>query len=56
MAVEDGEDGTLKSLGIKNSELGDVKVFLFQKNFLEKLVNTGFVDRADYGFSSGSSS
>ena len=30
--------GMLKSLGIKDSELGDVKFFL------EKLVNTGFLD------------
>ena len=38
IAVENGDDGELKSLGIKNSELGDVKVFL------EKLVNTGFLE------------
>ena len=44
IAVENGDIATLKSLGIKDSELGDVKVFLFQKNFLEKLVNTGFLD------------
>lgn len=35
MAVENGDIGMLKSLGIKDSELGDVKFFL------EKLVNTG---------------
>lgn len=38
MAVENGDLGTLKSLGIKDSELGDVKFFL------EKLVKTGFLD------------
>ena len=38
IAVENGDDGMLKSLGIKDSELGDVKIFL------EKLVNTGFLD------------
>ena len=38
IAVENGDDGMLKSLGIKDSELGDVK------SFLEKLVNTGFLD------------
>ena len=38
VAVEDGDDGELKSLGIKDSELANVK------NFLEKLVNTGFLD------------
>jgi hypothetical protein len=38
MAVENGDMGLLKSLGIKDSELGDVKFFL------EKLVNTGFLD------------
>lgn len=38
MAVENGDLGMLKSLGIKDSELGDVKFFL------EKLVNTGFLD------------
>jgi hypothetical protein len=32
----------LKSLGIKDSELGDVKFFL------EKLVNTGFLDWATF--------
>merc|ERR1711899_656254 len=37
MAVENGDLGMLKSLGIKDSELGDVKFFL------EKLVNTGFL-------------
>lgn len=38
IAVENGDIGMLKSLGIKDSELGDVKFFL------EKLVNTGFLD------------
>ncbi|XP_008214663.1 prohormone-4 isoform X2 [Nasonia vitripennis] len=38
MAVENGDLGLLKSLGIKDSELGDVKFFL------EKLVDTGFLD------------
>ncbi|XP_076060798.1 prohormone-4 isoform X8 [Oratosquilla oratoria] len=38
MAVENGDIGMLKSLGIKDSELGDVKFFL------EKLVHTGFLD------------
>ncbi len=38
MAVDNGDIGLLKSLGIKDSELGDVKFFL------EKLVNTGFLD------------
>ena len=38
IAVENGDIATLKSLGIKDSELGDVKFFL------EKLVNTGFLD------------
>ena len=38
LAVENGDIGMLKSLGIKDSELGDVKFFL------EKLVNTGFLD------------
>ncbi|KAL7299692.1 hypothetical protein TKK_0007448 [Trichogramma kaykai] len=38
MAVENGDLGLLKSLGIKDSELGDVKFFL------EKLVQTGFLD------------
>lgn len=38
MAVENGDLGMLKSLGIKDSELGDVKFFL------EKLVKTGFLD------------
>uniref|UniRef100_T1ITS0 Prohormone-4 n=1 Tax=Strigamia maritima TaxID=126957 RepID=T1ITS0_STRMM len=37
-AVENGDLSMLKSLGIKDSELGDVKFFL------EKLVNTGFMD------------
>ena len=40
VAVEDGDDGELKSLGIKDSELANVK------NFLEKLVNTGFLGEA----------
>lgn len=38
LAVENGDIGMLKSLGIKDSEIGDVKFFL------EKLVNTGFLD------------
>ncbi|XP_058802516.1 prohormone-4 [Phymastichus coffea] len=38
MAVENGDIGMLKSLGIKDSELGDVRFFL------EKLVDTGFLD------------
>merc|ERR1712179_120054 len=38
LAVENGDLGMLKSLGIKDSEIGDVKFFL------EKLVNTGFLD------------
>ncbi|XP_037085297.1 prohormone-4-like [Pollicipes pollicipes] len=38
MAVENGDMGMLKSLGIKDSELGDVKFFL------DKLVKTGFLD------------
>ena len=40
VAVEDDDDGQLKSLGIKDSELANVK------NFLEKLVNTGFLGEA----------
>lgn len=46
MAVENGDLGMLKSLGIKDSELGDVKFFL------EKLVNTGFLDWVAPEFSS----
>lgn len=38
VAVEQGDPGMLKSLGIKDSELGDVHFFL------ERLVNTGFLD------------
>jgi len=38
MAVENGDTGLLKSLGIKDTELGDVKFFL------QKLINTGFLD------------
>ncbi|XP_076647647.1 prohormone-4 isoform X1 [Halictus rubicundus] len=38
VAVENGDMGMLKSIGIKDSELGDVKFFL------EKLVKTGFLD------------
>ncbi|CAG0879188.1 unnamed protein product [Cyprideis torosa] len=38
IAVENGDIGHLKSLGIKDSEIGDVKFFL------DKLVNTGFLD------------
>lgn len=44
MAVENGDLGMLKSLGIKDSELGDVKFFL------EKLVNTGFLDWMSIAF------
>merc|ERR1719278_1882098 len=45
MAVENGDIGMLKSLGIKDSELGDVKFFL------EKLVNTGFLDQSQPNYS-----
>lgn len=38
LAVEHGDLGHLKSLGIKDSEIADVKFFL------DKLVNTGFLD------------
>ncbi|PRD32146.1 UNVERIFIED_CONTAM: IDLSRF-like peptide [Trichonephila clavipes] len=38
MAVETGDFSLLKSLGIRDSELGDVKFFL------DKLVSTGFMD------------
>ena len=38
MAVENGDMGTLKALGIKDSEIGDVKFFL------DKLLKTGFLD------------
>lgn len=38
MAVENGDLGMLKSIGIKDSEIPDVKFFL------EKLVNTGFME------------
>ena len=38
VAVENGDLGMLKSLGIKDSEIGDVRFFL------ERLVNTGFLD------------
>jgi len=38
MAVENGDIGMLKSLGIKDSELGDVKFFM------QKLIYTGFLD------------
>lgn len=38
MAVESGDVSMLKSLGIRDSELGDVKLFL------DKMVSTGFMD------------
>jgi len=38
VAVENGDLGRLKSLGIKDSEIGDVRFFL------ERLINTGFLD------------
>jgi hypothetical protein len=38
MAVETGDLSLLKSLGIKESELNDLKIFF------DKLVNTGFMD------------
>ncbi|CAG0891823.1 unnamed protein product [Darwinula stevensoni] len=38
MAVESGDLGMLKALGIRDSEIGDVKFFL------DRLVNTGFLD------------
>jgi len=38
LAVENGDMGMLKSLGIKDSELNDVKFLL------DKLINTGFMD------------
>ncbi len=38
MAIETGDLGLLKSLGIKDSDLPDLKVFL------DKLVATGFMD------------
>ena len=38
LAVENGDMSMLKSLGIKDSEIGDVTFFL------DKLVNTGFLD------------
>jgi len=38
-AVENGDVGLLKSLGIKDSEIGDVKFFL------DKLVKTGFLEK-----------
>ena len=41
MAVENGDIGLMKSLGIKDSEVGDVKFFL------EKLIDTGFLDWAE---------
>ena len=37
-AVESGNVGLLKSMGIRNSELTDLKLFL------DKLVQTGFLD------------
>lgn len=38
MAVETGDLSLLKSLGIKEPELNDLKIFF------DKLVNTGFMD------------
>lgn len=38
MAVETGDMTLLKSLGIRDTELADLKVFL------DKLVSTGFMD------------
>ncbi|OXA59041.1 prohormone-4 isoform X2 [Folsomia candida] len=38
VAVENGDLGRLKSLGIKDSEIGDVRFFL------ERLISTGFID------------
>jgi hypothetical protein len=38
LAVENGDIGLLKSLGINDSEIGDVKFFM------QKLVYTGFLD------------
>lgn len=38
IAVESGNLGALKSMGIRDSELADLKLFL------DKLVNTGFMD------------
>jgi len=38
MAVETGDLSLLKSLGIKDTELADLKFFL------DKLVGTGFMD------------
>ncbi|RWS22260.1 low-density lipoprotein receptor-like protein [Leptotrombidium deliense] len=38
LAVENGDLGLLKSLGIKDTELADLKFFL------DKLVDTGFMD------------
>lgn len=38
IAVESGDLGLLKSMGIRDSELTDLKLFL------DKLVQTGFMD------------
>lgn len=38
MAVESGDLTLLRSLGIKDNELADLKFFL------DKMVNTGFMD------------
>jgi hypothetical protein len=38
IAVESGDLGLLKSMGIRDSELTDLKLFL------DKLVSTGFMD------------
>ena len=38
LAVESGDISTLKKLGVKDSEIGDVKFFL------DKLVKTGFLE------------
>ncbi len=38
MAVESGDVSLLKSLGIRDTELADLKLFL------DKLVSTGFMD------------
>ena len=42
VAVHNGDMTVLTSLGIKESELGDVKFFL------EKLIKTGFLDWLDW--------
>ena len=38
LAVESGDISALKKLGVKDSEIGDVKFFL------DKLVKTGFLE------------